>query len=472
MVLRRIMYTPDPTTKPPPTTQILPLPSPTLSYWLTQPSPLAHLRTTPSLPDTCDIAILGAGMSGVLTLYHILRLHPTCRVLLLDARALCSGATGRNGGHVKVKTSTLTGLATTEERNDMQRYVHGIMDELKEMMDREEGLGQECEFEIRRSFDVFQDLDEVRAVKEVVDAVRTRGEEWTRDISWIPEEFAERVTSIRGAVGAFSVAAVSMWPYKFVAGVLERMVERFDESTLNVQMDTLVTHVSANNIIKTERGDVRAGKIVFATNGWTAGVAESFAGMITPMRGMASHHVPKKSVSPHLVNTYNIHFGKTDDGSVTGVDYLNPRPDGGIVVGGGGWHFRQDRKSWWGNFDDSVHFSKEVERHWEGYMPSTFLGWGDSNAVPDMVWTGIMGATPDGKPHVGRIPSGQEEEGLKKQWILAGFNGGGMSVIPTAAKAVAKMVVADSGFDDVKHEFGLLEGFGSTVERLEKEQGI
>jgi glycine/D-amino acid oxidase-like deaminating enzyme len=412
-------------------------------------------------------------MSGILTLYHILQTSPASalpRILLLDARSLCSGATGRNGGHAKIKVATLTSLPSDASRNALQAYISGVTSELKNVVDCEDGLSEECEFEMRRSFDVFQDEAESAHVKSIWDAARNRGEEWTKGISWISKDMAEQVTSIQGAVGAFSMPAVSMWPYKFVAGLLERMVRRYDSGTLNVQMDTPVTHISRENVLSTPRGDVRAGKIVFATNAWTAGLLADFEGTITPYKGMNSHHKPERRVHPHLNNTYNIFFAKTQQGRPTGVDYLNPRPDGGIVVGGGGWHFKFDRPSWWNNFDDSMRFSQSVEKHWDKYMHSTFLGWEHSNAVPDMVWTGIMGYTNDEKPHIGRVPSKQGEEAVKNQWILAGFNGGGMSTIPTAAKAVAKMVVENLGFEDVKQEFGLLEGFGTTVERQSKRQ--
>jgi glycine/D-amino acid oxidase-like deaminating enzyme len=341
------------------------------------------------------------------------------------------------------------------------------MRELEEIVGKEEGLGQECEFEVRRSFDVFQDREEMEGVKRVVDEARRRGETWIREIEYIGDvgkDEVEKETRIKGAVGAFSCPAVSMWPYKFVSGLLARLLQRFDDDVVNVQMDTPVTHVSTDNVLTTPRGTIRAGKVVFATNAWTAGLLGEFAGTITPVRGMASHHLPPRKIEQHLDHTYNIFFAKTPSGHSTGVDYLNPRPDGGIVVGGGAWHFRQDRASWWNNFDDSTHFRDNVEAHWDGYMASTFLGWGDSEKVLDMVWTGIMGSTRDGMPHVGRV-------GGKKQWILAGFNGGGMSIIPTAAKAVARMVVDDSGFEDVKREFGLLEGWGTAAERMEKGQG-
>lgn len=83
----------------------------------------------------------------------------------------------------------------------------------------------------------------------------------------------------------------------------------------------------------------------------------------------------------------------------------------------------------------------------------------DSEARTDYIWVGIQAATPDGVPHVGRVV------GRKNQWVLAGFNGGGMALIATSARAIAKMVTDDLGFEDVQEEFGLPEGFKTSAER-------
>lgn len=82
-------------------------------------------------------------------------------------------------------------------------------------------------------------------------------------------------------------------------------------------------------------------------------------------------------------------------------------------------------------------------------MQRNFLGWESSQAKVDQVWTGIMGSTPDGWPHIGRVP------GRENQWVLA-------------AKAVAKMVIDDSDFEDVRQEFGMPQVFATTAEQLHK----
>ncbi|KAF3000891.1 hypothetical protein E8E13_007958 [Curvularia kusanoi] len=534
------------------TRQILPVPNPVPSYWLSDPSHLAELRSTPDLPGESDIAVVGAGMAGVLSAYHMLCAldkedeagssggeggvggvrqseegGKRPKVVLLDARRLCEGATGRNGGHVKVQVRTLLDLAGSENNGDtsgsdngnggdagekrtaLQTYVSRVISSLKHIVDTE---SLDCEFELRRSFDVFTDTADAEDVFCRFEAARKRGEPWTRNVTWYGAETAERVTSVRGAKGAFSVPAASFWPYKFVAGLLGVMVERWGNGVegrgkgwLNVQMcvpvlslssfsSTTTTTSTASSsssssssssppntqphphTLHTPHGTLTTTKLLLATNAYTAGLLPKiFTNHILPVRGMASHHTPASSsplpTIPHLSNTYNLNFGPDK-----GVDYLNPRPDGSIVVGGGAWLFRSDTESWENNWDDATLFPPRVTGYWKGedesgakddgvgkgkgYMQRNFLGWEDSDSRNDSVWTGIMGKTRDGMPFVGEVP------GMEGTWVLAGFNGGGMALIAVAAKAVGGMVVKGVGFGDVWEEEGVLLGMRCCEERL------
>jgi glycine/D-amino acid oxidase-like deaminating enzyme len=62
-------------------------------------------RTTEDLPTDADVVIVGSGLSGALLAYLLLKAKPSLRIVMLEAREVCSGASARNGGQVKTDVS-------------------------------------------------------------------------------------------------------------------------------------------------------------------------------------------------------------------------------------------------------------------------------------------------------------------------------------------------------------------------------
>ncbi|KAK4546946.1 hypothetical protein LTR36_001678 [Oleoguttula mirabilis] len=433
--------------------QILPVPNATIPYWRTQLHWIDEYRSTEELPARCDVAIIGGGMSGVTLAYHLYEQASATgqappSIVLLEARQVCSGATGRNGGHCKVKSTTLSRMTERDGAEVAEEYAAFVQDQVYAMKHVVETEDLDCEFELRRSFDVVsvtaKKLSKSKRDFEPISSKAGGGRDTS--ISW--------VTSIKDAKVALSVPICSFWPYKFVSQLLARIVER---SPINVQTNTLVTGVtddkSGCSVLHTARGTIKARKVVFATNGYTAGICSTYNGKIVPTKGTAVHITPRpEPVAPHLSHTYNINYTPGPGR----VDYLNPRPDGGIVVGGGNWTYAHDRSQWDGNFDDST-LLPSVQPHFAGLMQRHFKGWEDSGAQIDGIWTGIQGYTADEHPHVGEVPG---KEG--RQWVMAGYNGGGMAMIFLCAQGLAKMVVDGSRYEKT----GLPMMFKTSTSRL------
>ncbi|EDU41908.1 conserved hypothetical protein [Pyrenophora tritici-repentis Pt-1C-BFP] len=80
-----------------------PISSPLPSYWHNPKSPLAKTQEpstdSPTTPYTH--LIIGSGISGTMIAFNIFRSSPSAHIAMLEAREICSGATGRNGGHTK-----------------------------------------------------------------------------------------------------------------------------------------------------------------------------------------------------------------------------------------------------------------------------------------------------------------------------------------------------------------------------------
>jgi hypothetical protein len=76
-----------------------PPPNGMTSFWRSSPGSLDNHRSTEELPSLCDILIIGAGYSGGSLVTHMLSQTESKdkSIVVLEARQLCSGATGRNG---------------------------------------------------------------------------------------------------------------------------------------------------------------------------------------------------------------------------------------------------------------------------------------------------------------------------------------------------------------------------------------
>jgi hypothetical protein len=73
----------------------LPVPHPTRSFWhTTHPNPLVRHRTTPDLPDHASVVVIGSGITGAFAARELVA-NGITDVVVLEAREICSGATGR-----------------------------------------------------------------------------------------------------------------------------------------------------------------------------------------------------------------------------------------------------------------------------------------------------------------------------------------------------------------------------------------
>ena len=77
----------------------LPRPNPTKSYWQQVAHALANTQSA-TLPAERDYVIIGSGISGLSVAKNLLERHPSATITIFEARTLCSGATGRNGGQM------------------------------------------------------------------------------------------------------------------------------------------------------------------------------------------------------------------------------------------------------------------------------------------------------------------------------------------------------------------------------------
>lgn len=256
-----------------------------------------------------------------------------------------------------------------------------------------------------------------------------------------------------------------------MAGLLSKAVD----AGINLQTHTAVTAVADKPdddgylTLTTARGSVRAKTVLHAMNGYTSSLLPEFSEKIIPVRGICAHIKPSKPPASFLNNSYMIRWSETQ------FEYLIPRLDGSIVVGGGRSDYYHDLPSWYNNVNDNE-LIEPAKNYFDGYMQRVFQGWENSGAYTSSIWTGskstclnrhlkstakpvitVMGYSSDGMPHLGAVP------GRQNQFIVAGFTGHGMPQIFLSAKGIASMMVDKADFQST----GIPKIYEATKARLD-----
>lgn len=236
------------------------------SYWLTT----RPYQPGPALDGDIevDVAIIGAGYTGLTTAYFLKEAEPGLRVALLEADVVGSGASGRNGGFSMTKIGmmhSLTALRFGKTRTrEAHQYAERAVNLVHEMVDQ---LGFDCEYEHPGYLWVATSEKYRQRLYKEIELVHRLG---ISGISLIdPHELRQRVNSplyVGGAwwepnCGILNPAKLA-WCWRDAAA--GKGVEIYERTPVDA-----VQPAGARSVLTTPGGRVRAGKVVFATNAWS-----------------------------------------------------------------------------------------------------------------------------------------------------------------------------------------------------------
>lgn len=246
-------------------------------WWDTLPADLRAPIGAPLSADTAaDVAIVGAGYTGLWTAYYLAKADPTLRIVIIEAEEAGFGASGRNGGWASALFPVgLDALARRSSREDairMKLAMHDTVDEIGAVA-RDEGW--DIGWHKGGTVVLARTALQWQAAKDEIADLRTWGfgEQDARLLSRDEALAMASATDVLG--GTFTPHCAAIHP--------ARLVRHLARSVAAAGV-TVYEHTAAEAIepglVRTARGTVRAEIIIRATEGYTrtlAGQARTLA---------------------------------------------------------------------------------------------------------------------------------------------------------------------------------------------------
>lgn len=161
-------------------------PNPLACFWQNNPHKLHDHRSTEDLPTHSDVVIIGAGYAGVSTAWHLLHKHPNINsITILEARGACSGATGRNGGHLRPDLyghiPTYIDRAGPEAAAEIAEFEIAHIQAIKKLVESEQ---IDCDFRLTRTIDVWCNEQAAEGAKKVYERMKGHGFAYMDDVDF------------------------------------------------------------------------------------------------------------------------------------------------------------------------------------------------------------------------------------------------------------------------------------------------
>jgi glycine/D-amino acid oxidase-like deaminating enzyme len=215
-----------------------------------------------------DVAVVGAGFTGLWTAYYLLRKDPTLRVVVLEAETAGFGASGRNGGWCSAlfpaalgKMAALPGSSRVAALA-LHEAMRDSVDEVGRVIDAEH---LDAHYAKGGTISLARSAAQWRSAQAEVAGARRwgRGEDEVRLLS--REEALARLSATRVRGATYTPDCAAIHPGRLVRG-LARAVDEARGG--RVYERTRVTAIDPGRV-RTEHGTVRAEVVVRATEGYT-----------------------------------------------------------------------------------------------------------------------------------------------------------------------------------------------------------
>ena len=400
--------------------------------------PLAPI-TAGDVPDTVDIAIIGAGFTGLSAGIHLARAGHS--VVIFEAAQAGAGGSSRCGGMIgpSFHKLGLAGLAAQygqDRAHDIQAEGLRALSMFTDFV-RDEGI--DCDLTMCgrfRGMATPADYDATAA-----EAARLR-DAIGLDFHMVQQSEQHReIGSDRYYGGILYPNDGAIQPHKLIQG----LVERFIAAGGQVFEGTPVTDLSRAGGAVTLRhpnGTCRAGQVLIATNAYSDAATAQMRNRVIPIRVSAIATAPMDVNVVQSMSPSGRIFGETKRVFL----WYRPTPDGTRMIFGGRTTGRTGRTDV---------CSRQLMAQARDIFPDL------PDETPDFIWRGQVAHTLDHAPHLGQI------DGL---WYAGGYGGSGITRSVFFGRQVARRMLGQPGgetaFDDLPFNPVPMRAFAPLAARI------
>jgi glycine/D-amino acid oxidase-like deaminating enzyme len=337
-------------------------------------------------PLEADVAIVGAGYTGLWTAWYLKEADPGLRIAVLEREFAGFGASGRNGGWLSgLLAGSRERWAKEFGRESVIAAQRAMFATVAEVADWCERQGVDCDLVRSGSLDVATSEPALERLREKL--------RWQRSWSFGDDDWREldasevagrvRVNGARG--GVFTPHCARIHPAKLARGLAEAV----QRAGVEIYEGTAVESI-APGVARTERGDVRARWIVRATEGYTHALDRR---RLIPMNSSMIATAPLEAERWAEIGWQG---SETLRDAANAFCYLQRTADGRIAIGGRGLPYRYGSRT-----DRRGEIDPRVVAELEGRLGRLF----GFDAPIDHAWGGVLGVARDWCPSVVADPA-------------------------------------------------------------------
>ena len=346
------------------------------------------------------MVVVGAGIMGLATAYHLAKDHPKRSILVLDAGYLCGGASGRNGGGVRAQWSSQANVILMQESLALCKdfaHEHRINTWFRQggylflARDDERATELAKSVELQRRLGLGTRLIDAREARRIVPQLEPSG-----------------ITA-----ASFNADDAVVFPWPFVWGYAEGARARGVEVHTFCRVHAVEMSAGRVSGVVTERGTVRTPLVVNACGAFSPELAKT-VGIELPTKPhrheICASEPLKPFLGPLVADLGNgLYFSQSTRGEIVG-GIGNPKtPEGASQA-------------------SSLRFLALYSRALIATCPSL------SSLKIQRQWAGLYDLSPDHAPIVGPV---DEAPGF---FLASGFMGHGFMMAPAVGKRLARAI--------------------------------